>query len=97
MIPVNRITQAIARDRYRMYLEFSDGSRGVVDLSEYAGDGVFSIWDNYDAFKKVDIGSSGELTWSGVADLCPDTLYMKLKDKRPEDVFPSLCREPLHA
>ena len=84
-------------EEFKVYLEFSDGTTGTVDLSEYNGKGVFSIWEDYRLFKQVSIGSSGELIWGDTADLCPDALYMRLKKIRPEDVFPHLCREPSHA
>ena len=82
---------------YKIHLEFADGTTGIVDLSEYAGKGIFSIWNDYRVFKAARIGPSGELIWEGVADLCPDALYLKLKNIRPEDLFPSLRREPANA
>ena len=94
---MNRITIVTPLDKFKIYLEFADGTTGVVDLSEYAGKGVFSIWNDYSVFKQVKVGSSGELVWSDAADLCPDALYMKLKKMRPEDIFPNLRREPVNA
>lgn len=94
---MNRLIAANPLDDYKIHLEFEDGTKGIVDLSEYAGKGVFSIWNDYRLFKEVRIGSSGELIWEDAADLCPDVLYMKLKKIRPEDVFPKLRREPVHA
>ena len=94
---MKRVIKVNTLDDYKVYLEFSDGTTGVVDLSEYAGKGVFSIWNDYDIFMQAKIGSSGELIWSGTADLCPDALFMKLKNMRPEDVFPNLRRAPMHA
>ena len=94
---MNKIIIANPLDDYNIYLEFEDETTGIVDLSEYAGKGVFSIWNDYSVFKDVNIGSSGELIWGDAADLCPDLLYMKLKKIRPEDVFPKLRREPAHA
>jgi hypothetical protein len=94
---MNKVICAKPLDEYKMYLEFSDGTTGIVDLSDYAGKGVFSVWEDYQLFEKVGIGSSGELIWGDTADLCPDALYMRLKKMRPEDVFPNLRREPAHA
>jgi hypothetical protein len=61
-----------------------------VDLSALAGKGVFSCWNDYDFFNKVSIGSSGELVWGNDVDLCPDSLYLQITGKRPEDIFPAL-------
>ena len=94
---MHRVTKADPLGDYKIYLEFKDGSSGIVDLSEYAGKGVFSVWDDYSIFHQVRIGSSGELIWSDIVDLCPDTLYMKLKKIRPEDVFPRLRKESSYA
>jgi hypothetical protein len=78
---------------YRMELLFEDGKGGVVDLSHLVGNGVFAAWTDYEAFKKVRIGESGELVWDDQIDLCPDSLYLQATHQRPEDVFPSLKRE----
>ena len=40
---------------------------------------------------------SRELVWGGQVDLCPDALYLKVTGKEPEDVFPALRHEPVHA
>ena len=94
---MNRVTKVNPLEEYKIYLEFSDGTTGILDLSEYAGKGVFSVWNEYSVFNQVRIGSSGELIWGDTADLCPDVLYMKLKNMLPEDIFPNLRREPVNA
>ena len=38
---------------YRVYLEFSDGSKGNVDLSDLAREQVFEGWNDYAFFEKV--------------------------------------------
>src|SRR2546430_5008078 len=50
-----------ARPNYHIYLEFSDGTKGEVDLSALAGQGVFKVWSDYDFFKKVHIGQHREI------------------------------------
>jgi hypothetical protein len=59
-------------------------------LSDFVGSSVFRLWSDYREFQKVKISDTGDLTWSGQVDLCPDTLYLKVTGKRPEDVFPIL-------
>jgi hypothetical protein len=83
--------------QYRLDLLFDDGVRGTVDLSDLVGKGVFALWRDQEAFERVGIGSSGELTWDDQIDLCPDALYLKATGKKPEDIFPSLRSEPAHA
>ena len=77
-------------ENYRLWVEFSDGVEGIVDLSHLAGQGVFAIWNDYREFQKVHIGSSGEIAWSEEIDICPDAIYLKITGKKPEDLFPKL-------
>jgi hypothetical protein len=86
-----------ALDRYRLWLRYSDGVEGIVDLSDFAGDGVFALWNDYQAFAAVHIGTSGEITWNDEVDLCPDALYLRLTGKQPEDLFPQLRPAIQHA
>jgi hypothetical protein len=82
---------------YNIWLKYSDGTQGTVNLSHLVGKGVFALWNNYEEFKKVCIGSSGELLWSTEVDLCPDSLYMQITGKKPEELFPAIKRESIHA
>jgi hypothetical protein len=75
---------------YRIWIKYSDGVEGVIDLSDLAGKGVFTVWQDYREFQKVHIGPSGEIAWSEEIDLCPDAIYMKITGKRPEELFPKL-------
>lgn len=83
--------------KYRLYLEFSDGSKGEVDLSDLAGKEVFEPWGDPSFFAKVHIGSNREIKWNDEIELCPDSLYLKLTGKTPEELFPTLRREQPHA
>ena len=78
---------------YCLELAFDDGVGGVVDLSELVGRGVFALWSDLHVFEQVRIGSFGELVWGDQIDLCPDSLYLRVTGKKPEDVFPALRRE----
>ena len=92
-----KITSVRVLQGYRLELVFDDGFNGVVDLSELVGKGVFALWDDHHAFEQVRIGSFGELAWGDKIDLCPDSLYLKATGKKPEEVFPALCRDFAHA
>lgn len=83
---------ARALPNYRLYLEFSDGSKGEVDLSDLASKGVFEPWNNPSCFEKVHIGSHREIKWNDEIELCPDLLYLRLTGKTPEELFPRLQR-----
>ena len=82
---------------YKLWLKYSDGVSGKVDLSYLAGKGVFSVWEDYQIFRNVRIGKNGELLWNKGLDLCSDALYLKLTGKNPEEIFPSLTKGVLNA
>lgn len=92
-----RPTSVRALTNYRLYLEFSDGAKGEVDLSELAGNGVFEAWGKPGFFESVHIGEHREIRWDDEIELCPDSLYLKLTGKTPEELFPRLRREQPHA
>jgi hypothetical protein len=94
---MRKITKVQVLDNYCLELTFDDGISGTVDLSDLVGKGVFALWQDYDAFKSVRIGTAGELVWGEKVDLCPDSLYLKVTGKKPEDIFPALHSEPAHA
>ena len=82
---------------YRLWLRYSDGAEGQVDLSHLAGKGVFRIWDDYRVFEGVRTGEHGEVTWDDEVDLCGDALYLRLTGKRPDEVFTRLTEAPIDA
>jgi len=90
---MHKVTQVKVLQGYKLELLFDDGKSGVVDLSRLVGKGVFSIWNDYEVFKRVRIGESGELVWGEQIDLCPDSLYLQATGQRAVDVFPALKHE----
>jgi hypothetical protein len=94
---MHKILHVDVLDGYRLDLTFEDGTRGQADLHALVGSGVFSLWNDYGAFRSVKIGDGGELVWSDVVDLCPDSLYLQVTGKSPSDIFPDLKREPVNA
>jgi hypothetical protein len=75
-----------ALPNYKLWVKYTDGVEGEVDLSHLIGKGVFALWNDYAAFEKVYIGSSGEIAWNDEVDICPDSLYMKITEKIPEQL-----------
>jgi len=86
-----------ALPNYKIWVKYSDGVEGEVDLSHLAGKGVFAVWNDYSAFEMVYIGSHGQIAWSDKIDICPDSIYMKITGKSPEELFQILNKEKLHA
>jgi uncharacterized protein DUF2442 len=81
-----------ALPKYRIYLQFSDGAQGEVDLSGLVGKGVFKAWNNLDFFGQVHLAPHRAIQWSAEIELCPDALYMKLTGKTSEELFAKLRR-----
>ena len=79
-----------ALPKYKIWLRYEDGVEGEVDLSEYVGKGVFSLWNDYAAFEKVYIGEADQIAWSEDLDMCPDSMYMRLTGKTAEEIYPKL-------
>jgi hypothetical protein len=91
------IVKAKTLPGYRLELEFNNGESGVVDLSEFVGRGVFAVWERPGVFEQVTVTSDGAVEWPGEIDMCPDSLYLRMTGKKPEDLFPSLRTRLSHA
>lgn len=91
------ITEVKTLSNYRLWVKFDDGIEGVLDLTDLVGQGVFAAWNDYKKFESVHIGLSGELAWDDKIDLCPDSLYLRITKKNPEDIFPRLRELASHA
>jgi hypothetical protein len=83
--------------KFRLFVRYDDGANGIVDLSGFAGRGVFAGWNEPGVFEQVRLAEAGHPEWPGGIYLCPDALYMQLTGKRPEEVFPILKTLPTHA
>jgi len=94
---MRKVTKVNVVRGYQLELTFDDGVSGTVDLSDLVGKGVFSLWQDPNAFAQARIGSAGELLWGEQVDLCPDALYLRVVGKKPEDLFPGLQWEPTRA
>ncbi len=74
----------------RLWIRYSDGVEGTLDLSDLVGKGVFAAWEDEQEFEKVHIGSGREISWGEEIEMRPDALYLWITGKRPEDLFPRL-------
>ena len=87
-----RPTAVEPRDGYRIWLSYSDGAAGEVDLSHLAGRGVFAAWNDRARFAAVHITDHDAIAWDNELELCPDALYMQLTGKSLADVMPQNFR-----
>ena len=92
-----KIVEAIPQEGYKLFLRFENDLTGEVDLSELAGRGVFSQWQQPGVFQKVKVTDVGAVEWPGELDLCPDALYMQVTGKTPDEVLDNLQHLSDHA
>ena len=76
-----RPTAVEPRQGFRIWLRYSDGAEGEIDLSHLVGRGVFKAWDDPAHFKGVRLTEYDAIAWDDDLELCPDALYMKLTGK----------------
>lgn len=86
-----RPTVVEPREGYRIWIQFSDGTAGVIDLSHLAGRGVFEAWLNRPYFESVHITTAGGVGWGEGVELCPDALYVQLTGKPVSEVLPGVA------
>ena len=73
-----RAIEVKARDGYRIWLRYSDGVSGEIDLSDLVGQGVFRAWNERAFFDRVYVTPHGSIAWSPDIEICPDALYIDL-------------------
>ena len=84
------VAEVEPRNGYRIWLRYTNGASGEVDLSHLAGSGVFKAWYDRDFFERIHVSESGAVSWEGDIDLDPYQLYMDMTGKTLEDIFPRL-------
>ena len=76
-----RAIEVKPRAGYRIWLRYSDGVSGEIDLSDLVGQGVFRAWNERGSFDKVYVAPHGSIAWSPDIEICPDALYVDLTGK----------------
>lgn len=77
------IEKAEARDGYRLWIRFSDGLEGEVDVSDIVGKGVFEAWRGVSVFRQVSIDpETRTVVWPGGLDLAPDALHAEIHARK---------------
>lgn len=77
---------------YSIWIRYSDGVAGEIDLSHLAGRGVFEEWLSRFFFQTVRVTPDGGVAWGEDIELCPDALYLRLTGKSVSELMPSLAR-----
>ena len=77
---IAKLIDVKAINKYSIRLKFSDNTEGVVDLSYLLGKPVFHNWTEGDFFDRVHINQeTNSIAWDENIELCPFSLYLKLK------------------
>jgi len=72
--------QVKATGKYSIWLVYDDGIQGEINLNHLSDKPVFKKWENSDFFNSVSIDNETEaIRWDENIELCPDSLYLKLK------------------
>ncbi len=78
---MSRPVSVKALPNFRLWLRYNDGVEGEVDLSELAGRGVFTVWNDVAFFNSVRLGAHGAIEWGSDLDICPDSMYLRITGK----------------
>jgi hypothetical protein len=79
---ISKLLEIEALEKYRLSVRFEDGTKVELDLSHLKGKGVFTLWDNYDNFRKVSIDKeTGAAAWSREVEIDSTSLYLKVIGK----------------
>jgi hypothetical protein len=76
---MSRATKVEPRPGYRLYVEFTDGVAGVIDLSDRLFGTVFIPLRDESLFSQVTIDQFGAPCWPNGADLAPDAIHERLR------------------
>jgi hypothetical protein len=84
---INHPVEIKALNKYKVWLKYSDGKEGVLDLSHLANKGVFCAWEKDDLFNKAYIDpETGAIAWNETLELCPESLYERITQDVPFSV-----------
>ncbi|MBI5395621.1 MAG: DUF2442 domain-containing protein [Verrucomicrobia bacterium] len=84
-----KLVAVTPREKYRIWVRYSDGAQGEVDLGHLAGKGVFKFWDIGSNFQKAHVSDGGAVAWTDDIEICPDNVYLRLTGKSVAELFPS--------
>lgn len=78
MLP--KLTEAKYRGEYRVWLKFTDGTEGEVDLKSELWGEMFEPLKDKDLFAKLYVHKELDtIVWPNGADFAPEFLYQKLR------------------
>ena len=79
---MEKILKVKALEKFQLYLEFADGVRGEIDLSQRLFGPMFEPLKDPELFSQVSLDEYGAVCWPNGADLAPDALYRQILKNR---------------
>lgn len=79
IIPFLKSVSAI--DGYKLFVEFEDGVKGIIDLNKWKEKGIFDYWNNQENFKNFKVTKDKKIEWNENIDMDPDAFYLQLIGK----------------
>jgi hypothetical protein len=73
------LVRVVPLEKYKLWLVYTDGTQGILNLTYLAKKGIFKQWDDNDLFENVFLGETGAITWNEQLDICPDNAYLTLR------------------
>ena len=73
---MEKLVKVEARNGFKLYVEFDDGSRGEVDISRRLFGPMLEPLNDPDFFARVTLDAFGAPCWPNGADWAPDALYL---------------------
>lgn len=81
---MHKVAKVCVEKDYCLYVEFEDGTRGTVDLSDRLFGPIFEPLKDPAFFRRVTVDDFGAICWPNGADLAPDALYRSLAEEEPK-------------
>jgi len=75
---MERVISAKPLDDFKIEVEFSDGTHGVISMKDRLFGPVFEALKDPIFFARLAIDEFGVICWPNGADIAPDALYNKL-------------------
>ena len=83
MIVAREVISARIIKNYVVELVFDDLKKGIIDLRQYLGKGIFKKLLDQKEFGKMKVNAElGTICWPNGADIAPDTLYVDIIEKK---------------
>ncbi|MGI8951035.1 MAG: DUF2442 domain-containing protein [Chitinophagaceae bacterium] len=67
-------------EKYKIHVQFNDGTEGIYDVSDLAGKGAFKSWDIDNKFFKVFINpETNVIAWDEMLEIDTLNCYLQIK------------------